>query len=196
MGRIEKTVFISYRRTATPWPQAIFQDLHQNGYDVFFDLQGLASGDFESVILENIRARAHFLVLLTPSSLDRCENPSDLFRREIEEAIANNRNVVPVMLDGFDFSAAGIDKQLGDSLASLKAYNGLTIYPEYFGAAMEKLRNKFLSVPLETILLPASPSATHAAHEEQEAAAKAPPVTQELLKEAGERRHLFTIKLV
>jgi hypothetical protein len=34
---------------------------------VFIDFSGIDSGDFESVILGNITARAHFLVLLTPS---------------------------------------------------------------------------------------------------------------------------------
>ena len=71
MARIEKTVFISYRRTNVPWALAISQYLTHNGYDVFVDYTGVASGDFESVILENIRARAHFLVLLTPSALER-----------------------------------------------------------------------------------------------------------------------------
>ena len=70
MSRIEKTVFISYRRTNIPWALAVFQDLKQHGYDAFFDFQGIASGDFERVILENIRARAHFLVLLTHRRLN------------------------------------------------------------------------------------------------------------------------------
>ena len=61
MERIEKTVFPSYRRTNIPWALAIFQNLTQHGYDVFFDYNGIASGDFESVILGNITARAHFL---------------------------------------------------------------------------------------------------------------------------------------
>ena len=64
MGRIEKTVFISYRRrTTAPWALVIAKDLTSRGYDVFFDFTGIASGDFERVILENVRARAHFLVL-------------------------------------------------------------------------------------------------------------------------------------
>jgi hypothetical protein len=54
---LEKTVFISYRRIAVPWAQSIFQDLTHHGFDVFFDFQGLASGDFEEIIFENIRAR-------------------------------------------------------------------------------------------------------------------------------------------
>jgi TIR domain len=58
MERIEKTVFISYRRTNIPWALAIFQNLTHHGYDVFFDYNGIASGDFERVILGNIKARA------------------------------------------------------------------------------------------------------------------------------------------
>ncbi len=46
MGRVEKTVFISYRRSNAPWALAIFQNLTQHGYDVFFDYLGIASGDF------------------------------------------------------------------------------------------------------------------------------------------------------
>jgi hypothetical protein len=42
---------------------------------VFMDYDGIASGNFDAVILENIRARAHFLVLLTPTALERCSDP-------------------------------------------------------------------------------------------------------------------------
>ena len=100
MERVEKTAFLSYRRTNIPWALAISQNLTHHGYDVFFDYNGIASGDFESVILENIKARAHFLVVLTPSALERCDDPADWLRREIETALANQRNIVPLMLEG------------------------------------------------------------------------------------------------
>jgi hypothetical protein len=60
MLRVEKTVFISYRRANVPWALAVFQYLTHHGFDVFFDCMGIASGDFEKVILDNIRSRAHF----------------------------------------------------------------------------------------------------------------------------------------
>src|ERR1700733_8548923 len=107
MGRIEKTVFISYRRTNVPWALAISQNLTHHGYDVFFDFNGIASGDFEQVILGNIKARAHFVVLLTPSALERSGEPADWLRREIETALDTKRNIVPVMLEGFDFATPG-----------------------------------------------------------------------------------------
>ena len=145
VGRIEKTVFISYGRIAVSWAQSIFQDLTQHGYDVFFDFHGIASGGFEEIILENIKARAHFLVLLTPSALERCSDPTDLFRREIETAIAVQRNIVPIMLEGFDFGAPDVDNQLGNTLAALKRYNGLPIHVAYIPEAMERLRQKYLN---------------------------------------------------
>ena len=118
MGRIEKTVFLSYRRANASWALAIFQNLTNHGYDVFFDFNGIASGDFEQAILGNINARAHFLVLLTPSSLSRCREPGDWLRREIETAMSVQRNIVPLMLEGFDFDAPENASQLMGSLAA------------------------------------------------------------------------------
>ena len=165
MERIEKTVFLSYRRTNILGALAIFQDLTQHGYDVFFDYDGIASGDFERVILGNITARAHFLVLLTPSALERCNEPSDWLRREIETALDSQRNIVPLMLEGFSFGTPKIASQLTGNLAALKRYNGLNIPPEFFFEAMGRLRDRFLNVPLKAVLHPASLSARRAAME-------------------------------
>ena len=77
MGRVEKTVFISYHRTSAPWALAIFKDLGRT-----------------------------FLVLLAPSTLDRCRDPEDLLRREVETALDTRRNIVPLMLESFDFTPA------------------------------------------------------------------------------------------
>jgi tetratricopeptide (TPR) repeat protein len=178
MDRIEKTVFLSYRRTNIPWALAIYQSLTHHGYDVFFDYNGIASGDFEQVILGNIAARAHFIVLLTPSALERCQDPGDWLRREIEAALASQRNIVPIMLESFDFAAPGIVNQLTGTLAGLRNYNGLRVPPDYFDAGMERLRTKFLNVPLTAVLHRASASALQAAYE-QKALANAAPAVQE-----------------
>ena len=124
MGRIEKTVFISYRRTNLPWALAIYQNLTHHGYDVFFDYESINSGDFEQIILGNIKARAHFIVILTPSALERCNEPGDWLRREIEAAIEQKRNIVPLFLEGFNFGSPSIAKYLTGKMALLKKYNG------------------------------------------------------------------------
>jgi tetratricopeptide (TPR) repeat protein len=148
---------------------------------VFFDYNGIASGDFEQVILGNITARAHFLILLTPSALERCGEPADWLRREIETALDSRRNIVPLMLEGFDFGSPKIANQLTGKLAELKRYNGLSIPPDYFLEAMGRLREKFLNVPLAAVLHPASPSAQVAATEQKNAADAAPPVQEKEL---------------
>ncbi|HEX3681179.1 MAG TPA: tetratricopeptide repeat protein [Bryobacteraceae bacterium] len=181
MERIEKTVFLSYRRTNLPWALAIFQNLTQHGYDVFFDYSGTTSGDFEGVILANITACAHFLALLTPSALERCHDPSDWLRREIETALDNQRNIVPLLLEGFDFGTPKIATQLTGNLARLKHYNALSIPPEYFWEAMERLRKKYLSVPLTAVLHPASIPAQRAATQQKAAADAAPAVREQEL---------------
>ena len=196
MERIEKTVFLSYRRTNIPWALAIFQNLTQHGFDVFFDFSGIASGDFERVILGNITSRAHFLVLLTPSALERCDEPSDWLRREIETALDSQRNIVPLMLESFDFGAPKIAGQLTGKLAALKRYNGLGIPPEYFMEAMDRLRTKFLNVPLSAVLHPAPPSAQKAAKEQKAAAGAAPGVQEEeLTAQQWFERGLATVDL-
>ena len=116
-------------------------------------------GSFESVILENIRTRAHFLVLLTPSALERCDEPGDWLRREIETALDVKRNIVPLMLEGFDFSTPAIATHLTGKLAALKDYNALPVPMAYFAEAMERLRGKYLQVTLDAVLHPASNNA-------------------------------------
>ena len=185
MRRIEKTVFLSYRRTNFFGALAIFQHLTQHGYDVFMDYTGIASGDFESIILENVRTRAHFLVLLTPSALKRCGEPGDWLRREIETALDTKRNIVPLMLEGFDFGTPAIANQLTGKLAVLKQYNAMGVPAEYFDAAMEKLREKYLNVALDSVAHPASPTARQAASEQKAAAAAAPAVAEEELTAEG-----------
>lgn len=156
MSRTEKTVFLSYRRTNLPWALNIFHNLTAHGYDVFFDYESLSSGDFEKNILSNIRARAHFVVVLTPSALERCDNPDDWLRREIETALDEKRNIVPLFLEGFSFISPSISNQLIGKLENLKNYNGLNIPADYFSEAMERLRNRHLNIPIDAVIHPVS----------------------------------------
>ena len=181
MGRIEKTVFISYRRTNLPWALNIYHNLTAHGYDVFFDYETLPSGDFEQSILGNIRARAHFVVVLTPSALERCASPDDWLRREVETAIDEHRNIVPLFLEGFNFSSPSISSQLTGKLELLKNYNGLNIPSDYFNEAMERLRNRHLNVALDTVLHPVSDKVQKESQKQQAAASKAIEVNEKEL---------------
>jgi len=180
-ARIEKTVFISYRRTNLPWALAIFQNLKNEGYDVFFDYLSIPSGDFENIIVENIKARAHFVVILTPSALERCNEPRDWLRREIETAIDEKRNIVPLMLESFDFGSPSTTKALTGKLEKLRKYNGLRLHSEYFFEGLNRLREQFLNVSLDAVVHPIIESAKPVTEEHQVAATDAPPVEKEQL---------------
>jgi tetratricopeptide (TPR) repeat protein len=193
MGRVEKTVFISYRRTNLPWALAIFQNLKNEGYDVFFDYLSIPSGDFENIIVENIKARAHFVVILTPSALERCNEPGDWLRREIETAIDEKRNIIPLMLESFDFGSPSTTKALTGKLERLKKYNGLRLHSEYFFEGMDRLRNQYLNISLETIIHPVSDETMPVIEEHQAAASEAALVEKEQLtaQEWAEKAYVF-----
>lgn len=169
--RIEKTVFISYRRVDIAWALNVSRDLASHGYDVFLDVTGIASGDFERVIVQNIRARAHFLVLLTPTALDNCGRPQDWLRREIETALEAQRNIIPLTLESFNFNGPDVARKLTGKLAELQHYNALEIpaSARYFDEAMRLLRD-WLNVPLDAVLHPVSSHVKQATQQQQEVA--------------------------
>jgi formylglycine-generating enzyme required for sulfatase activity len=143
----QKTVFISYRRTISKHlARAIYMDLKMHGWDVFLDVNTIDSGDFDRIILNQIGARAHFVLLISPGSLERCANPGDWVLREIQEAVRLGRNIVPIIEEGADF-----DREMGylpdDLRAVIRRKNGLPLPHFFFDAAVEMLRNRFLKTP-------------------------------------------------
>jgi tetratricopeptide (TPR) repeat protein len=175
--QVQKTVFISYRRTNVFTARAVYQNLTMHGYDAFLDFENIDAGSFERVILNQIAARAHFIIILTPSALERCAEPGDWLRREIERAIDLKRNIVPLMFEGFDFSA--MSKYLTGKLAVLSQYNGLRIPADFFDEALERLRTRFLNKPLEMILHPTPPADVSIVQGQKIAARQAVTVTEE-----------------
>ena len=169
MQKIHRTVFLSYRRKNVSWALTIYKALLACGFDVFFDYEGIAGGDFEHSIMENIAARAHFLVLLAPGALDRCNEYDDWLYKEISAAIQLQRNIVPILLEDFSFTS-NVPKNLPPNISTLLKYNAVKVVPDYFDAAIEKLDKKFLSSPLESIVHPASKSAQAVAVNQKKAA--------------------------
>lgn len=153
-------VFISYRRAPSlSLAQRIYDDLHRWGYDVFLDRHTLGGGRFDLRLLDEIKNRYRFVLLLAPDTLKRCfgpsgqPNPEDYVRREIECALANERVIVPVLHDGFSFGQhasyfTGTFKHLSKHNAVFLARRSRwwfrsEIKPADFQTAMDKL-NKYL----------------------------------------------------
>jgi hypothetical protein len=171
MARVERTVFLSYRRDDIDLALAIYEALKGRGFDVFFDYMGLGSGSFAAQIIENIQSRAHFVVLLTPPALDRCVEPGDWLRREIEEALTAKRNVIPLMAKNFSFGATNVKVALTGGIALLRDYQALELRTSMFDASMTILAgSKYLDKPLDAVIHPLSAKAKTLARESQVAA--------------------------
>ncbi len=143
----QKTVFISCRRSLSRYlARSIYQHLKMHQWDVFLDVNTIDSGDFDRIILEQIAARAHFILLISEGSLERCSNPGDWLVREMQEAVRLERNIVPVFDEGVRFRDEL--KHLPDELATIiRKKNALPLSHFFFDAAMEMLRTRFLKTP-------------------------------------------------
>jgi hypothetical protein len=101
-----KTVFISYRRDpiGKAFARMLQQALKLQGYDVFLDVDNLDAGKWAEQILTQVPKRSHFLLLLTPGALDRCEDENDWVRREFESAVEHGCNIVPIREETTDLA--------------------------------------------------------------------------------------------
>ena len=178
-----KTVFISYRREAAKYfALLVYKDLIANGYDAFIDIEGIDNGQFDTIILRQIEARAHFLIILTPGTVERCAEPGDWLRKEIEYAIDKQRNIVPLLVDCFKFT--GTEQYLTGKLHELPSYNGLPIFREYFDEGMARLRDRYLKQPVYGEVMPTpARDQPEVAQKIAEVAAQPTPTTQELSAE-------------
>lgn len=161
---VDKTVFISYRRDSSPLALHVFYDLQRHGFDSFIDEENIGSGDYEEVIFRNIIRRAHFVVLLTPGALDRCDDPNDIFRREIETAIDAKKNIVLLLDPKFEMNSPEVKSKLMGKIKLLPKYNALQLpFPLtsfYIESALKRLRDQFLSRPLNDVIHPSLPQDT------------------------------------
>ena len=128
-------VFISYRRDGGYTTARLLYEYFQNaGISAFLDLEELRSGPFNVHLYQAIEKCDNFVLVLPPDALDRCVAEDDWLRLEIEHAIKEKKNIVPVMVNGFVFP-----KELPPSLQVLPFFNGVQISREYFDASMKKL---------------------------------------------------------
>lgn len=136
-------IFISYRRDGGEYTARVLRDTLQNqGYRVFFDVEALRAGDFNTMLYSVIEECQDFLLVLSPGALDRCATEGDWVRNEIEHALKHGKNIIPVMMRGFEFPA-----ELPASIEPVRYKNGLQANTELFDAFIAKLQTFFLSKP-------------------------------------------------
>ncbi len=128
-------IFISYRREGGEYTAKIIHDkLTELGYNVFFDVESLRSGQFNSKLFSVIDECEDFISVLSPNCLERCGNDNDWVRLEVAYALQKRKNVVPVLLRGFQFP----DK-LPEDMEQLRYQSGIEASTEFFDAFAKRL---------------------------------------------------------
>ena len=137
-------IFISYRRTGGDvTAKLICEALKNRGYTVFYDFDALKGGFFDTRILDAIEGCNDVVLVLPPNALDRCVNEDDWVRQEIRHAMAHNKNIIPVMLNGFEFPA-----ELPADIDDIRRYSGLRFLMDYFDAVIDKIIERLTCAPI------------------------------------------------
>ena len=132
-------VFISYRREGGEiLGRMLYEELLRRGYTVFYDVESLRSGPFNTELFRVIDECTDVLVILPPGAMDRCADPDDWVRQEIAYALKQKKNVVPIIMRGFSFK----DSPLPEDIAELANMNGISANMELFPAVMDMLTQK------------------------------------------------------
>lgn len=130
-------IFISYRREGGfETAQLITQYLKNKGYNVFFDLENLRGGKFNNQLLDVISSCKDFIIVFSPKEVERLWNEDDWVRLEIAHAVSSNKNIIPVLLQGFKFPDT-----LPDDINEVRHFNGVSAGDyNFFDASMTKLQ--------------------------------------------------------
>lgn len=136
MNKKKYDIFISYRRESFSQANLIYTRLKALGYRVFIDVEALNSGKFNEQLLTVIKDCRDFLIVLPPMALDRCVNQDDWVRREVVCAMEHKKNIIPIMLAGFEWP-----NPMPEGLEELCMYQSLSPMPDvYFDMQIQKLQ--------------------------------------------------------
>lgn len=136
-------VFVSYRRTDAFTANLVSEKLKALGYSVFFDVETLRGGAFNEQLYEVIRNCSDVVLVLPPNGLDRCVSEEDWIRKEICYAMQCQKNIIPVLLTGFEWPSP-----MPEGMEQLMFYQSVTATSaEYFDMSIKKLATYLKSKP-------------------------------------------------
>jgi len=138
-------IFISYRRKGGyDTAKLLYDRLRMDGYSVSFDIDTLEKGDFDNELEHRVYDCKDFLLVLNPGVFDRffdpeCDPKDDWVRREIVCALERNKNIIPLILDGFTYP-----KNLPEDVKNITKKNAIDLNPKHFEGAYAQMKEKFL----------------------------------------------------
>lgn len=133
-------LFISYRHKDLAFAQQIANQLRTciNGY-LFFDERSIDQADFEKSILTHLRQSDVVVVIVTENTFapERIKQTDDWIRREIQEALRLNKDIIPICIN----TSLPLAYQLPFDMQGLTRMNALDFYfgQHLFEASMQRL---------------------------------------------------------
>lgn len=128
-------VFISYRRNGgIALAYLLYEKLTKRGYKVFLDVDSLSNDKFDEKIFEVIDECDNVILVLSPDSLIQCNDSGDWVRREMAHALTAEKNIIPVVMDGFQWP-----KELPNDIVALQHYNGIIVSFHYFTGVVDRI---------------------------------------------------------
>ena len=136
-------VFVSYRRSDAFTANLVAEKLRNLGYSVFFDVETLRGGNFNAQLYEVIGNCKDLVLILPPNALDRCISEDDWIRKEVCYAMKCQKNIIPVLLSGFDWP-----QPMPEGMEQLMYYQAVKASSvEYFDMSIKKLATYLKSKP-------------------------------------------------
>lgn len=151
-------IFISYRRKGGEWfAYTLYMRLRADGYSVFLDKESLRSGNFRETIRKQIQYCKDFVLVLPSEALIPRGN-NDLFLAEITFAKEYEKNIIPIMMNRFEFPLADVYAEMGmldiydKCIKDVSSLNGCKIHGimEFDGVLSHLERSLLYSYPVCT----------------------------------------------
>jgi hypothetical protein len=129
-------VFISYRRdSGATVARLIYHALKPVGITCFFDSESIGSGDFSEHIKSNLESCNNFIFIVSSRVFERCNNPDDWVRKEIEIALRLKKKIIPIFVNGINSFPPG----LPESIAEIQHANAIELNHKDFDGNLKKL---------------------------------------------------------
>ena len=136
-------IFISYKRKSLPTANNLYYRLTTRGYSTFFDLEEMGRDNFNVQLLNYIENAKDVFVILEEGSLDSCKQENweekDWFCHEIAFALEKKKNIIPILLNGYQMPSQDF---FPDRLKELSLKNAPEFNFSFFEAYLDKLIEK------------------------------------------------------